>query len=93
MPSDKLLDNGSTQWVLIRRDGGVHVSVDGDFGGGTVGIEKTILGVAYPLNEDGVPITFTSGDDSSYNLQPSDKIRLTLTGATSPDISWSITGS
>ena len=92
MPSDKLTSNESTNWVLIGSGGGVHVSVDGTFGGGTVALEKKVMGKPYPINEDGVAITFTAPDDSSYGLQASDQIRLTLTGATSPDIIWSITG-
>ena len=92
MPADTLTENGSTQWILIGAHGGVHVSVDGDFGGGLVSLEKKVLGKDYPLNEDGTPITFASSDDSSYNLQSSDQIRLTLTGATAPNVIWSVTG-
>ena len=92
MPADVLRENGSTPWVLVGSRG-VHISVDNAFGGGTIAVEKRVLGEALPLYEEGSAITFTAPDDSLYHLQPSDQVRLTLSGATSPAVTWSITGS
>ena len=92
MPADVLREDGSTPWVLVGSRG-VHISVDNAFGGGTIAVEKRVLGESLPLYEEGAAITFTAPDDGFYNLQPSDQVRLTLSGATSPAVTWSITGS
>ena len=47
-------------------------------------------GTVYPLYDGGVAITLTAPDDMSLALGQDIKVRLTLSGATNPDIKWAI---
>lgn len=83
--------NGSTEFLNVRTDG-VHVSIQGDFGGGSVALEQEILGTVFPIFDSGTATARTAADDIFVLLGPTDKIRLTLSGATSPSITWSMRG-
>ena len=88
MTVGRLDSNTSTRFE--KATGLTLVSVNGTFGGGTVALEKEVNGTVYPLYDAGAAITLTGPDDLSLALGQDTKIRLTLTGATSPDINWAI---
>ena len=94
MASGRLTADGSTPWVTIQAAEGTrpNISFAGDFGSGTVTLEKQLDGTTYDLLDNGVAITLTDDDDSSYNLAPGMKVRGTLAGSSSPDIDWYISG-
>ena len=89
MASGILAADGSTPFHLIDSDD-AYVSVNKDFGGGTVAIEKRIEGQVFPLRSSGAAITFTAADDSDYGVPKGLEIRLTLSGSTAPDLVWAI---
>ena len=91
MSSGILTEDGSTPWHSVFQDD-VHISVNSDFGSGTVAVEKLVEGNALPVFSAGVAITFTADDDSAYAFALGDKIRIKLSGSTSPNMIWSITG-
>ena len=89
MATGKITENGSTGWHQVVETG-THIAIHGTFGGGSVAIEQLINGTAYPLLDAGAAIALTVADDSYYELRQNDAIRLTTTGATTPDIDYAI---
>ena len=86
--------NGSSGYYEVGSGSdGVHISLSGDFGSGSVAVEQRVNGVAVPLLDNGSAVTLTGADDALYNLKFGDVFRLTLTGSTTPDLDWSINGS
>jgi len=83
--------NGSTSWFKVESHP-VHIAIDGSFGSGTIAVEQRLGGNTSTVRDNGTEIGITSDDISSYNFSPGDVIRLTLSGATSPDIDWKISG-
>jgi hypothetical protein len=81
--------NGSTDWVYIKGYNS-HVSANDTFGGGTMSLEKQILGETFPVYDNTTAIALTSPDDVLVGVQPKMKVRWTLSGATSPRVVWSI---
>ena len=93
MASGRFLANGSTNdFIVGGGSSNIHISVQGTFGSGTVAIEKLIAGEVFPLRDGGTAIVHTVADDSTYLIKKGEVIRLTLTGATTPSITWSVTG-
>ena len=93
MAEGTLNANGSTKWFKVKKTGTVHSKAANDFGGGTLALEQQITDVTYPvLDADSIAITWTDDFNQPLDLAKDDIIRLTLSGATSPDINWSITG-
>ena len=88
MTVGRLTANGDTQ--AVKATGLTMISVNGTFGGGTVALEKEINGEFYPLYDAGTAITLTAPDDISLALGQDIKVKLSLSGATSPDIKWGI---
>lgn len=91
MASGVFTDNGTVGPFLVKSNN-VHVGVNDTFGGGTVAVEKVVTNKTFPLYEDGSAITYTAAADSRLNVSRGDLIQLTLSGATSPNIVWSLTG-
>jgi len=77
-------------WVQVTGNS-CHISVQGTFGAGSVAIEQELGSKPFPLLDAGVAIVLTAADNSEYGLFNGDRVRLVLTGSTSPDIQWSIT--
>lgn len=82
--------DGSTNTLTINPGDSIHAY--GDFGGGTLTAQINIAGTWYTLKDkDGSTSTFAVTDDAScgfdYRLS---NVRLTLSGATSPDIDWTV---
>ena len=94
MAQGRLTADGSTEWLTVTTKEGAkpNIFVAGTFGCGTVAVEKQINCNTSSLLQTGVAITMTSADDNMYNLAPRVKIRLTLTGSTSPAIDWQVPG-
>ena len=93
MTQSILTSDGSTAVYEVGAvNDGVHISVSGGLGGGSLAIEQRVTGVAVPLLDGSTAIAITAADDSLYNLQFGDVFRLTLTGSTTPTIGWSING-
>ncbi|MBL4888466.1 MAG: hypothetical protein JKX97_00420 [Candidatus Lindowbacteria bacterium] len=93
MASGRFLADGSTDKFIVG--GGsenVHIAVEGTFGGGNVNVEKVIAGEVFPLRDGGTAIVLSAPDDSTYLLKYGDVILLTLSGSTTPVITWSVTG-
>lgn len=78
--------NGSSDWFLVERHP-VHIAINGTFGPRAVAIEQDVQGAASTVLDNG-----TANDNSSYNFQAGDTIRLTLSGATTPDLNYKISG-
>ena len=89
MTTGTLVANGSTKWVQISK-GDTHVSVNGTFGAGTVAVEKKVNGETLPAYDSGTAITLTAADDMALAIGEGVQLRLTLSGATSPSVIWSI---
>ena len=93
MPQSTFTADGSTGYYEAGAGSeGIHISVSGGFGGGSVAVEQRVNGVAVPLLDNGAAVALTGPDDSLYNLKFGDVFRLTLTGSTTPTIAWSING-
>ena len=87
--------DGSTVWLQVKKTGLIHIAAVDDFGGGTLALEQEIKGTDWPIRDSDnsdAAITWTSAFDESIQCAKDDKIRLTLTGSTSPDLKISITG-
>lgn len=89
MSTGILTADGSTEWVLVR-GGNTQVSINDTFGGGTVAVEKLVNGSALPVYDGTTAITATAPEDMELALGNSLKLRLTLSGATAPSITWAI---
>ena len=83
--------NGSSVWLLVKTHP-VHIAINGTFGSGTVAVEQRIQGTTSTVVDSGAVIAITADDNSSYNFQQGDNIRLTLSGSTSPDLDYKISG-
>ena len=83
--------NGSSDWFCVKTHP-VHIAINGTFGSGTVVVQQEIQGTTSTVLDDGVLIAITTDDNSSYNFQEGDTIRLTLSGSTSPDLDYKLTG-
>lgn len=86
--------NGSTDWMTVRSNQGVHVSGKGNFDSGTITLETRVNGTVYDLYDAaGSALSNTSNFDRLVELRAGDEIRLTLSSAvSSPDIDWSVSG-
>ena len=85
MAEHKLTVDGSTPWSRVHADD-VHISADGDFGGGTIAVEKRRGGVPVPVYDDTTAVEKTVDFDALFYFMEGEVIRVTLTGATSPDL-------
>ena len=100
MPDLKKVDlgnlaaDGSTPWHQVTGSernpaGGVHVRSTGDFDGGTLTWEGSQDGVTpYALGENA---EFTAAGGVGFKLKRGNKIRATLSGATTPSLKIRIT--
>ena len=91
MSSNQITADGPAEWVFVTSDS-VHVAVHGTFGGGTVKVEQEVNGVVSDLLDSQAAITSTANDDYKLNLGVGDKIRLIMSGSTTPVVNWSIGG-
>ena len=85
-----LTADGSTDSFHINPGESIHAY--GDFGGGTLTLELSIGASWYTLTDyDGSTATFSVADDATagFDFRLSN-VRLTLSGATSPDIDWTV---
>lgn len=86
-------ENGSTNWYEVTRPGIVNITGKNDFGGGTVTVQQLIENSTESyVNAAGAAYTYTSVFDTSLTLSVGQRIRLTLSGATSPTLRWGIYG-
>ena len=81
--------DGSSSAIRVSGES-AHIAMAGDFGGGTVAVEYRVNDTWYPLLNEQVAITFTAANNSGYNVNRGDIIRLTLSGSTSPDLDYKI---
>lgn len=95
MASGSFSADGNTDWYLVNSNDDVHIAAVNDFGSGTINLQQRISGTARPVrdrdNADAA-ITFTDDFDDVYQFKSGDVIRLNLSGSTSPDIDWIISG-
>lgn len=92
MSSGTFRQDDTTRVMQVASDNGVHIGFGGGFGGGTVSVNKVIGGVASPLYEGGVAISYTAVDDDNLLLVRGDKLQLVMSGSTSPELTWTVTG-
>ena len=93
MPSGSFTANASTEWMKINGNSGVRVSLKGTFGGGTVTVEQLLDTVEGDfLDSDGISIQYTANADDLIQLRKGEIMRLTLAGATTPSLQWSVNG-
>ncbi len=92
MATGKFRGNEATKVVNVTSDNGVHVGFGGDFGGGAVAVKKVIGGTPHPLYDGGVAISYSSVDDDNLLLVRGDFIQLEMSGASSPELDWTVTG-
>tara|TARA_B100000902_G_scaffold397076_1_gene459777 strand:- start:755 stop:1036 length:282 start_codon:yes stop_codon:yes gene_type:complete len=84
--------NGTTDFQTVVH-GPIHVSLTGTFGSGSVALEqRDAKGNAVAIYSGGSAITATANNDLYLSLYQGDTVRLNLTGASSPDIQYKITG-
>ncbi len=76
--------------VVNSSDSGVHISLQGTFGGGTVSVLQEINKAEFPLFDNGTAITATAPDDFELLLKSGDSVLLELSGSTSPALTWTI---
>jgi hypothetical protein len=85
MASGTLTDNGSTDWVLVRR-GSAAIKVRGTWSSGSIQPEiRTATGEAIAIGDE-----MTEDSAVAFDSQTSEYVRLTLTGAGSPSLEWEI---
>jgi len=89
MATGILTADGTTKSILISK-GETHVSLNGTFGGGVVAIEKVVNGQTAPAYDSTTAITVSAPEDMILSIGEGIKLKLTLSGATSPNIIWSI---
>ena len=93
MYEGSLTADGSTEWRVVQSEEGVKFSVKGDFGGGEITVEQQIMGVAYAAQTNSkAPIEEFGPFDRIVKFARGDKVRITLSGSTSPNLVFSITG-
>ena len=93
MRTFRLNGNTSTRWFQMLGGDSVHVTCEGDFGGGNVNIEKRIFDTAYPVRDSaGDPLVYTAEFDVEIGLKPEALIRVTVDSATAPAIVGYING-
>lgn len=91
-----LVADGSTAGIVpSRRERSterVAISVVGTWGNGTITIEAAVDGTNYaPIaRADGTDLEFSADFADGVLPPPGVPIRLTLTGATGPDLDWAI---
>lgn len=83
--------DGSTEWFNVASHP-LHIAINGTWGGGSIAIEQEIQGTVSSVLDEGSVIAITANDNSAYNFQSGDTFRLTLSGSTSPDLDWKVTG-
>ncbi len=94
MIQETITVDSSTDWIQVDGYGGVHIAVKGTWGGGSLTIEQRINGTAYTVQSpDDVVITHTANFNRHISFEKHDVFRLTLTGATSPALDYSVSGS
>lgn len=91
MASKNFTTNEPGPWQTVNQER-VHVAAHNDFGGGSLALEQQINGNTYPVLNEGVAITLTADADIPVKLVPGDRIRLNLSGSTSPDLDTNIAG-
>ena len=93
MATGQITANETSRWQYVPNNGeGVHLSLQGDFGGGEIGVFHAIDGILYPLLEVGVALTYTAPADDLIKVMPGDILALTMTGGTSPNIVFNMGG-
>jgi len=84
-----LAADGSTAAFTLHAGDVVHAY--GDFGGGTLTLQLKIGGNWYALKNEDATSAFAVTDDASCVIENGTlNCRLTLSGATAPDIDWEI---
>ena len=85
--------DGSTGWMQLEDTSGVHIAVKGTWGAGSLTIEQRINGVAYAIQApDDTTITHTANFNRHVSFEKHDTFRLTLVGATTPVLNYSVSG-
>jgi predicted acyl esterase len=85
--------NGSSNWYRCDNYDGVHIKGANSFGGGTLTLQQRVEGTTYDsLDSAGAAVTYTAAFDDYIRFKPGDVLRVTLSGATSPDLDYIITG-
>lgn len=92
MARDIFTSNGSTPWFIIHDNLGVSIAAKGTWGSGTVTVEHYLFGAEDLLDSDDVVVSKTADFNAEVSLKKGEAIRMTLSGAASPSLKWSING-
>jgi hypothetical protein len=93
MAEGTLTEDASTSWYLLKGPGPVHVSGKGAFGSGTIAVEEFVSGQVYAsLDATASAIEKTAAFNQVMEFQEGDVIRLTLSGSSSPNLRWKMSG-
>lgn len=90
MAAGEFTANGTTKKIKCD-DNGAHITVQGTWGSGTVEIlqyaedETELL-----VYDSGTQVTMTANDDIFLKTRSGDVLALKLSGATSPDLKWTV---
>lgn len=85
--SGTLTDNGSTGSFTLNKGRAIHAY--GTFGSGTLVLQIKIGGAWHTLRDEASSVEFSVTSDASFLCHGGNQeCRLTLSGATSPDIDW-----
>lgn len=80
-----LVANGSSDWVPAK--GPFHLHLSGDFGGGTIQLEYRNKDAAVRSIANG---SFTAAVDKLVSTGFNTDVRVTLSGASSPDLAYDL---
>ena len=89
MPAGRITAD-STSEIVKPKCGEISIAIKGDFGGGSVALEKETNGEFYPAidHQTLTAIASTGNDDYHLSIGHGDRLRLVMTGSTAPDVDW-----
>ena len=93
MITSEFTGDGSTGWLQVEDVGGVHISVKGTWGGGSLAIEQRVNGNVYTIQtSDDSLVVHTNNFNRHVSFEKHDIFRLTLSSSITPTIDYSIAG-
>lgn len=84
--------NGSSEPWLVLNGSRVHLSLNKTFGGGTVTVHKALEdgGELFPVYDGTTAVSATAPQDIELSIGAGWRVIITLSGATAPDLVYSL---